>query len=87
MQTLKHIIVDIYVDDCDNDDDLLSGILSVFEDMRSKNIIETVTIENMNANLNCRLGSDSWGGRIDEVIPIRVCVSSSLKRVTGCRDT
>ena len=85
MQTLKHIIVDIYVNDRDNDDDLLSGILSVFEDMRSKNITETVTIENMNAN--CRLGSDSWGGRIDEVIPIRACVSSSLKRVTGCRDT
>ena len=78
MQTLKHIIVDIYGNDHFNDDDLLSGFLSVFEDMRTKNIIETVTVENMDTNR--RPGSDDiWGS-----IAIRTCVLK--RRVTGYRD-
>jgi len=42
MQTLKHIVVNIHVDDVG--DGSILGIPLEFEDMRSKNIIETVTI-------------------------------------------
>ena len=45
MATLKHIFVNINNVDGGNLNDPLFGILSEFEDMRSKNIFETVTIE------------------------------------------
>ena len=45
MATLKHIVVNINNVDGGNLNDTLFGILSEFEGMRSKNIIETVTIE------------------------------------------
>ena len=74
MQTLKHIAVNIYFYD---DYDLLSGILSTFEDMRTENIIETVTIKFMGAKRSI-LGSE-WG-RLDEVLTAPGWFS--LKRVS-----
>ena len=77
MQTLKHISVNINVPD-DNDDPLFD-ILSEFEDMRSKNIIETITIKILIVKqASCRQGDD-WG-RLDEVLTTPGWFS--LKRVT-----
>jgi hypothetical protein len=65
MQTLKHIVVNICVDDVDVDP--LFGIPSELDDMRSKNIIETVTIRiEVEKDRACRRGDD-WG-RLDEVL-------------------
>ena len=65
MQTLKHIAVKI---DVDSDDvDPLLGIPSELENMRSKNIIETITIEvEVVEDAKCRTGDD-WG-RLDKVL-------------------
>ena len=77
MQTLKHISVIIYVND-DNDNPLFD-ILSEFEYMRSKNIIETIAIEIViMADASCREGDD-WG-RLDEVLTTPGWFS--LKRVS-----
>ena len=68
MQTLKHIIVNISLNYCDEGDHLLSGILSAFEDMRIENVIETVTIGIFhNIVASCRLLGGCWG-RLDEVL-------------------
>ena len=77
MQTLKHIVVNI---DVDGDDvDPLFGIPSELEDMRTKNIIETVTIGIMVwSSADCRRGDD-WG-RLDEVLTTPGWFS--LKRVS-----
>ena len=65
MQTLKHIVIDVHVDD-DNVDPLF-GIPSELEEMRSNNIIETVTIGILfEMDVNCRQGED-WGS-LDEVL-------------------
>ena len=77
MQTLKHISVNIRVD-YDNDDPLFD-ILSEFEDMHSKIIIETITIEILITRYGyCRQGDD-WG-RLDEVLTTPRWIS--LKRVS-----
>ena len=76
MQTLKHIFVDINAGGVDEDP--LYGILSEFEDMRTKNNIETVTI-GVQMDTDSRGGGDDWC-RLDEVF-----TSSgwfSLKRVS-----
>ena len=78
MQTLKHIVVDFEVDD--EDLDPLSGIPSEFEEMRSKNIIETITIGILiDADINCHQGDD-WG-KLDEVLTTPGWFPS-LKRVS-----
>jgi hypothetical protein len=65
MQTLKHIVVNVSVDDVDVDP--LFGIPSELEDMRTKNIIESVTIGVFVwTDTDCRQGDD-WG-RLDEVV-------------------
>jgi hypothetical protein len=77
MQTLKHIVVNICVDDVDVDP--LFGIPSELDDMRSKNIIETVTIRiSVETDRGCRRGDD-WG-RLDEVLTAPGWLS--LKRVS-----
>ena len=79
MQTLKHIVLDIHVNDNDDDPLPVFGILSEFEDMRTKNIIETVTIEilvQMDANFH---QGDNWG-RLDEIFTTPGWFS--LKRVS-----
>ena len=83
MQTLKNIVVNIYYY---GGDDLLSGhgILSMFEDMRTKNIIETVTIRihHTSRELHVIRGliiTDDWG-RLDEVLTSTGWFS--LKRVS-----
>ena len=77
MQTLKHIVVGIFVDDVD--DDPLFGIPSELEDMRTRNIIETVTINILvQIAADCRRGDD-WG-RLDEVLTAPGWFS--LKRVS-----
>ena len=77
MQTLKHIIVNIYVDD--DDVDPLFGIPSELEVMRTKNVIESVTIRVLvQTDVNCRQG-DNWG-RLDEVLTTPGWFS--LKRVS-----
>jgi hypothetical protein len=77
MQTLKHIVVNIHVDD--DDVDPLFGIPSELEDMRTKNIIETVTIGILFRWMqDCRRGDD-WG-RLDEVLTAPGWFS--LKRVS-----
>ena len=77
MQTLKHIVVNIDVDD--DDVDPLFGIPSELEDMRTKNIIETVTIGILvGTDASCRQGDD-WG-RLDEVLSTPGWFS--LKRVS-----
>jgi hypothetical protein len=80
MQTLKHIVVNIdvmlYVDV-----DPLFGIPSALEDMRAKNIIETVTIITIIRieQTSSRHGRDDWG-RLDEVLTAPGWFS--LKRVS-----
>ena len=77
MQTLKHIVVNIDVDDVDNDP--MFGIPSELEDMRTRNVIETVTIGIMvQTDADCRRGDD-WG-RLDEVLTAPGWFS--LKRVS-----
>ena len=76
-QTLKHIVVNTIVVDADIDP--LIGIPSEFEDMRTKNIIETVTIAIVDrSRASCRQGDD-WG-RLDEVLTTPGWFS--LKRVS-----
>ena len=61
MQTLRHIVVNIHVV-IDGDDSLLD-IPSEFEDMRTKNIIETVTIRILVRSYESyRLEEDHWVG-------------------------
>jgi hypothetical protein len=77
MQTLKHIVVNIYVDDIDVDP--LFGIPSQLDEMRTKNIIETVTFRiSVETDTDCRRGDD-WG-RLDEVLTAPGWLS--LKRVS-----
>ena len=64
MVTLKHILVNFY-NVYEVDDDPLFGTPSEFEEMRTKNFIETVTIS-VEMDARCRRG-DSWG-RFDEVL-------------------
>ena len=79
MQTLKHIVVDIDLIDYYERADPLAGIVSMLEDMRTKNVIETVTIGILrNIDANRRL-KDDWG-RLDEVLTSTGWFS--LKRVT-----
>ena len=78
MQTLRHIVVNIHVV-VDGDDSLLD-IPSEFEDMRTKNIIETVTIRILVRSYESyRLDEDHWG-RLDEILTFPGW--SSLKRVS-----
>ena len=66
MQTLKHIVLNICVDDAHGDP--LCGIPFELEDMRTKNIIESVTIKIMvrQTDTSCSRG-EAWG-RLDEVL-------------------
>ena len=65
METLRHIVVNINV--VNDGDDSLLNIPSEFEDMRTKNIIETVTVRILvRMNSSYRLGDD-WG-RLDEIL-------------------
>ena len=69
MQSLKHFAVIIGVDDADDNDRPLFGIPSELEVMRTKNIIETVTILIMlqtDSDANFYWG-DEWV-RLDEVL-------------------
>jgi hypothetical protein len=77
--TLKHIALTIEVDG--DDVDPLFGIPSELENMRNKNIIETITIEVL-VDEKCRRGDD-WG-RLDEVLTTPEWVS--LKRVSLAKD-
>ena len=61
LQTLKHIAVDIHVDEYLNQ---LFDIPSEFEEMPTKNIFETVTIE-VHVDASSRSGVD-WC-RLDEI--------------------
>ena len=86
MQTLKHIVVDIHVNDYDSVDHPLPSILSMFEDMRTKNVIETVTIGIFDDIVaNCRLLGGYWG-RLDEVLTTPGWFSL-LKRVSVAIET
>ena len=76
MQTLKHIVVHFY--DVEVDDDPFFGIPSEFEDMCTKNVIETVTIRICRTDARCS-GGDYWG-RLDEVLTTPGWFS--LKRVS-----
>ena len=77
MKTLKHIVIDIHIND--DDEDPLSGIPSELEDMSTKNIIETVTIDILvQTDVNCPRGDD-WG-RLDKALTTSGW--SSLKRVS-----
>ena len=65
MQTLKHIVVNIHIDE--DDDHPLLGIPSELEEMRTNNAIETVTVRIMvQADASCSQGDD-WD-RLDEVL-------------------
>ena len=81
MQTLKHIVVNIRVDGLDDDVNLLSSIPSELEDMRTKNIIETVIIKIKVdwKNDECYHRGDEWD-RLDEVLTTPGWFS--LKRVS-----
>ena len=86
MQTLKHIFVEINgeivgingEDGADDDRDPLFGIPSEFEDMRTNNNIETVTIK-VDIDALSRGGGDNWC-RLDKVFTTPGWVS--LKRVS-----
>ena len=80
MQTLKHIVVGIIIDA--DDVNPLFGIPSELEDMRNKNIIETIEISVSNIFGHQDLGDDlefEWGG-LDEVLTAQGWFS--LKRVS-----
>ena len=77
IQTLKNVVVNIIVDD--DDVDPLIGISSELEDMRTKNILETLTVAiEDRSRISCRQGDD-WG-RLDEVLTTPGWFS--LKRVS-----
>ena len=77
MQTLKHVFVNLEVDGVDIDP--LFGIPSDLEDMRTKNVIESVAIRILvGMDADCRRGDD-WG-RLDEVLTAPGWFS--LKRVS-----
>ena len=76
IQTLKHIILNFY-DVVTDDGDPLFGIPSEFEEMRTKNIIETVTIRVYQMDVRCH--GDNWGG-LDKVLTSPGWLS--LKRVS-----
>ena len=86
MQTLKHIFVEINGEivgingegGADDDRDPLFGIPSEFEDMRTNNNIETVTIR-VRMDASSRGGGDNWC-RLDEVFTTPGWVS--LKQVS-----
>jgi hypothetical protein len=65
MQTLKHLVVNIHLENVEAHDDPLCGIPSELEDMGTKNIIESITIV-IKVHWSCSRG-DSWG-RLDEVL-------------------
>ena len=83
MQTLKHIVVGIIIDA--DDVNPLFGIPSELEDMRNKNIIETIEISVADV-IGCRgdEGQFDWGhgrlGSLDEVLTALGWFS--LKRVS-----
>ena len=81
MQTLKHIVLNINVNGPRAYVDLLSVIPSELEDMRTKNIIETVTIRIVVhwQIVASHLRGDEWG-RLDEVLTTPGWFS--LKRVS-----
>jgi len=64
MQTLKHIVMTTYVGEVA--DYPLFGFSSDLEDIRSKNVIESITIELLVDDSSCSQG-DAWG-RLDEVL-------------------
>ena len=79
MQTLKHIVMRIVVDGRGVDVDPLFGIPSELEDMRTKSIIEAITLEILiPMDANCHRGDD-WG-RLDKVLTTPGWFS--LKRVS-----
>ena len=64
MQTIKNLHVELFVRD--NDDDPLFHLPSEFEVMRSKNVIESITIEVvLDTEVDCKPGN-GWG-RLDEL--------------------
>ena len=66
MQTLKNLVVNIHV--LEDGDDSLLGIPSEFEDMRTKNIIETVTIRILVLMYSSySIVGDDWV-RLDEIL-------------------
>ena len=77
MKTLRDIVLDIH--DNDNNGDPLFGILSEFEDMRTKNIIESITIRILVQTDVICCQRDEWG-RLDEVLTTPGWFS--LKRVS-----
>ena len=79
MQTLKHIVVDIRVHE--SDDHPLLDISSEFEEMRTNNVIETITVTIIilvHEDASCSQGDD-WN-RLDEVLTTPGWCS--LKRVS-----
>ena len=79
MQTLKHIVVNINLTWLD--DDPLSGIPSELENMRTRNIIETIAIKIMvqSSQTDGSYRGDVWS-RLDEVLTTPGWFS--LKRVS-----
>ena len=66
IQTLKNLVVNIHV--LEDGDDFLLGIPSEFEDMRTKNIIETVTIRILVLMYSSySIVGDDWV-RLDEIL-------------------
>ena len=77
MQTLKHIFVEINGEDgADDDHDPLFGLPSEFEDMRTNNNIETVTIR-IDIDALGRGAGDNWC-RLDEVFTTPGWVSLAI---------
>ena len=86
MHTLRHIVITIVVDNVD--DDPMFGIPSDLEDIRSKNVIESITIEILVYDASCSQG-DAWG-RLDEVLTTpgwfalnRVSLAIKIYRYSG----
>ena len=63
METIKNLHVELFVRD--NDDDPLFHLPSELEVMRSKNVIESITIEVVVGGVGCKQGNE-WG-RLDEL--------------------
>lgn len=67
MQTLKYLHMKTFFDEHTGSDDPLSGLCNVLDEMKNKNVIETITIGVfVKTDSDCRRG-DEWG-RLDAAL-------------------
>jgi hypothetical protein len=67
MQTLKHLLMTIFFDQRTGSDDPLAGLCNMLDEMKNRNVIETITIRVfIKRDSDCTRG-DEWG-RLDAAL-------------------